>query len=124
MFTPFQLRHPLEVKTNRLLDFHTLELHHIGARAGVDLSDNTFPEDRMLDLIIDLEPVRRGFPQDGGVDVLDLAQTLFIEALLDDADTVVKVLLDFEDEAGRDPRLPEEPLQAENGRPGSAARMI
>ena len=32
----------------------------------------------MLDLIIDLEPVRRGFAQDGGVDVLDLAQTLFI----------------------------------------------
>ena len=69
MFTPFQLRHPLEVKTNRLLDFHTLELHHIGAGAGVDLSDDTFPEDRMRDLVIDPEAIRRAFAKDGGLEV-------------------------------------------------------
>lgn len=66
---PLQLRHPLEVKTNRLLDFHTLELHHIGAGAGVDLSDDTFPEDRMRDLVIDPEAIRRAFAKDGGLEV-------------------------------------------------------
>lgn len=57
----------------------------------------------MLDLIIDLgHPSAGAFAQDGGVDVLDLAQTLFIEALLDDMIRSSKVLLDFEDETGRD----------------------